>query len=153
MEITLEQVEKLRARSNLSYEEARKLLEQWNGSVLDALIDLERRGRVGGGDGGAWTGTDPGQEPPIYTPVPVDTVTGSTWENFWKDAKSLFGRCWEVVRHCNLYQLQIMREGKTMTEMPMWVLLVMLLVAPWVAVPLLVAGLILGCQYRIKKEA
>lgn len=152
-EITLEQVEKLRARSDLSYEEARTLLEACGGSVLDALIELERQGRAKVPQGGGQGGTAPGRAEKQTPPRPnIQVVTGSTWENFWKDARDLLGRAWEILRHCNLYQLRILREDKPMSAIPIWVVLVMFFVAFYVAVPLLVVGLFLGCRYEIVKE-
>ena len=49
MAVTLEQVEKLREKSGLSYEQARQLLEQTGGDLLEALIILERQGTLQGG--------------------------------------------------------------------------------------------------------
>ena len=46
MEITLELVERLREKADVSYEEARAVLEEADGDLLDALILLERRGRI-----------------------------------------------------------------------------------------------------------
>ena len=62
MEITLEQVERLREKSGLSYEEARDLLERCHGDLLDALIELERQGRLRPGGGGTYS-TRPGAHP------------------------------------------------------------------------------------------
>lgn len=46
MAVTLEQVEALRARAEVSYEEARAALEDSGGDLLDALIALERAGKL-----------------------------------------------------------------------------------------------------------
>lgn len=46
MSVTLEQVERLRAHAAVSYEEARRALEACDGDLLDALILLEREGRL-----------------------------------------------------------------------------------------------------------
>ena len=45
---TLEDVELLRAKANISYEEAVALLDKYNGNVADALVELERKGRIAG---------------------------------------------------------------------------------------------------------
>lgn len=57
MSVTLEQVEQLRAHAAVSYEEARRALEACDGDLLDALILLEREGRIppGGGRGAFFT--------------------------------------------------------------------------------------------------
>ena len=41
-----DKVDKLRERANVSYEEAKEALDRSNGDVLDAMILLEREGRV-----------------------------------------------------------------------------------------------------------
>ena len=41
-----EKVEKLRQRANVSYEEAKKALDEANGDVLDAMLALEAQGKV-----------------------------------------------------------------------------------------------------------
>lgn len=45
MNFTLEEIEKLRERTNATYEEAKRALEDSNGDMLDALIYLERNGK------------------------------------------------------------------------------------------------------------
>ena len=42
----IEKVERLREKANVSYEEAREVLEETGGDLLDAMVLLERRGRV-----------------------------------------------------------------------------------------------------------
>ena len=41
-----EKIEKLRARANVTYEEAKAALAEANGDLLDAMIVLEKEGRV-----------------------------------------------------------------------------------------------------------
>ena len=65
MQITQEQVERLRARTGLSYERARALLEQAGGDLLEALILLERQGGPGQAAGSFYsTRPDSGVEAP-----------------------------------------------------------------------------------------
>ena len=51
--ITLEQVEKLREKANVSYDEAKAALEAANGDMLEALINLEKQGG-GASEGGGY---------------------------------------------------------------------------------------------------
>ena len=46
MEITLEQVERLREKAAVSYGQAKAALEYSGGNLLDALIYLEERGVI-----------------------------------------------------------------------------------------------------------
>ena len=42
MDITLEMIDQIRERAGVSYEQAKKALEEADGSVVDALIALEK---------------------------------------------------------------------------------------------------------------
>ena len=86
MSVTLEQVERLRAHAAVSYEEARRALEACDGDLLDALILLEREGRIppGGGRGAFFT-TQPGAapEPPPSGPTRGPEASGKDEKRFW----------------------------------------------------------------------
>ena len=43
---TMEKVEALRKKANISYEEAKNVLEQANGDLLDAMVILERQSKI-----------------------------------------------------------------------------------------------------------
>ena len=43
---TVEQVEFLRQRADITYEEALEVLERCNGDLTRCLVDLERRGKI-----------------------------------------------------------------------------------------------------------
>ena len=55
----IEMVEKLMAKANASYAEAKQALENNNWDMLDALIELERQGKVRSGAGTASYTTEP----------------------------------------------------------------------------------------------
>lgn len=62
--ITIEQVEKLQSRANVSYEEARDALEKCDGDILEALIQLEKDGKTAKPGGGAYsTNNQAGPDP------------------------------------------------------------------------------------------
>lgn len=65
-----EMIEKLRERADISYEEARDVMEQANGDLLEALVLLEKQGKLSGpkaaaahaaGETGADAGTANGE--------------------------------------------------------------------------------------------
>jgi ribosomal protein L12E/L44/L45/RPP1/RPP2 len=52
--VTLENVEKLCERANITYDEAKALLEETNGDILEAIIRLEKDGRIMAPSGGGY---------------------------------------------------------------------------------------------------
>ena len=149
MEITLEQVERLREKSGLSYEEARNLLEQTGGDVLEALIRLERQGRTHVG----FYSTRPGggaERAPLPTPVRTrrERDAGADRPGFKAQLKELLMAAWDLLRHSLVNQLEVWRNGEQMTSIPVLILILLVIVAFWITVPLLIIGLFFGCTYR-----
>ena len=161
MSVTLEQVERLRAHAAVSYEEARRALEACDGDLLDALILLEREGRIppGGGRGAFFT-TQPGA-------APGPEASGKDEKRFWGLAvtagghrgreergswrarlRELLAAAVDLLRHCTVNQFEVWRNGERMTALPVLILILLVLVAYWISLPLLVVGLFFGCKYR-----
>lgn len=46
MSINLEQIDELRKRANVSYEDAKSALEQSNGNLIEALVYLEKQNKI-----------------------------------------------------------------------------------------------------------
>ena len=65
MEITLEQVERLREKADVSYGQAKAALEYSGGNLLDALIYLRSRGSS---PGRRTPTTPPRMRPPLRRP-------------------------------------------------------------------------------------
>lgn len=170
MSVTLEQVEQLRAHAAVSYEEARRALEACDGDLLDALILLEREGRIppGGGRGASFT-TQPGAapEPPPSGPTRGPEASGKDEKRFWGLAvtvgghrgreergswrarlRELLAAALDLLRHCTVNQFEVWRNGERMTALPVLILILLVLVAYWISLPLLVVGLFFGCKYR-----
>ena len=153
MAVTLEQVERLREKADISYEEAKALLEQTGGDLLDALILLERQGRVER-PGGAFYSTRPNQEgrPPsgplgmgdYWRRTRTDT-TRMNWRTRWRE---IWDTLVNVLRHSTENQFEVWRRGEMMTSIPVLILIILLIVAFWISLPLLVVGLVTGCRYR-----
>jgi ribosome recycling factor len=46
MTITLEQIDELRRRANVSFEDAREALQECNGDLVEAIVYLEKNGKI-----------------------------------------------------------------------------------------------------------
>lgn len=149
MDITLEQVEELRRRAGLSYEEARDSLAAANGSLLDALIALEKAGRLPGGQGGTYsTRGGPRQEAPVGAPIPSAAAAGGEEDKTNSAFRRFFTRLADILRPSSQNQFEIWRRGEMHTAMPILILIILLAAFFWISMPLLIVGLFFGFRYH-----
>lgn len=158
MEITLEQVEHLREKADVSYAQAKQALEYSGGNLLDALIYLEEQGAIPRPQGAYYSTRNETPPPP---PVRDELATlgekkGGKEKREKKKAggmgvkvisgKTLFGtlRRWLIDN-----ELEIWRKGQPVTSLPILILVVLVLFAFYITVPALILGLFLGFRYQI----
>ena len=139
MDITLEQVEKVRSCTGASYEEAKAALEATGGNVLDAVILLEKQGRAGPAGGDYSTrgaGAQP-EGPSARRPV--------NWGEVRRALKS-------VLTHCLAISLEVWKGGRMTCMIPLIVALILALVAPYAVFGLALLGLCFGYTIHISGE-
>lgn len=142
----LEMVEKIAERANLTFEEARDLLERNNWDMLDAMVELEREGKV---SGGAQASTK--QEEPEYMTV-APTVAGR------EEAKARRKQLRQRIRGNLKKALRVVMDNKFIVNsssgevirMPMIVLLICALVNVVLTVIALIAGMAFGLRYTVE---
>ncbi len=143
MNITLEQVERLRTKADVSYLQAKEALEYSDGDLLDALIYLEEQGAIPRSTGGYYStrmeNGPSGEENAGDAPEP-----GQSWES----GSRKMGRL-ERVRFWLLEnEVEIWWRERPVTAMPVLILIVLLMLAFWAVVPLAVLGLFCGVRFR-----
>lgn len=145
VEIGTVQLEKLMARTGLSREEAAALLAKCGGSVLDAVLELERQGRIPPVRGGSYStrfGAYSGGESAVPPPPEAASRRPFRWKEVGRVLKNL-------ARHCTTISLEVWRKGEVMVAIPLVILVLLFLVAPYVMFPLTIVGLVLRCRYRL----
>ena len=147
---TLEQVEKLCAMANISYEEAKAALDAANGDLLEAIIYLEKQGKVHAPAGGGFYSSE----------KTIDTGTGSNKENYREKQdnchkgktftllKKIGEFCLKMIRKGNTNSFEVLKKDETKATFPVTVLALLLIFAFWVTVPLIIIGLFFGLRYR-----
>ena len=151
MEITLEMVERLKEKANVSYTQAKEALEYSGGNLLDALIYLEEKGAIPREEA-AYYSTKGEVPPPPADHLPAQLLVK---ERKKKNAppprpKGDGGRrFFNTLRRWLIdNELEIWRRDQPITALPVLILLLLLCCAPWVTIPALVLGLFLGLRYR-----
>lgn len=147
---TLEQVEKLRARANVSYDEAKAALDATNGDLLEALIYLEKQGKVKAPQGNGYYSNEAaepqdaaGQDRGAYR----QAERGSSFGDLLKRFGSF---CLRLLRKGNTNTFEVMKGDESKASIPVTVLVLLLVFAFWVTLPLMVIGLFFGLRYRFQ---
>lgn len=149
---TLEQVEKLCAMGNISYEEAKAALNAANGDLLEAIIYLEKQGKVHAPTGGGYYSSE----------KIIDASVEPAKDDYWKkhDQKSDKGNafisflkkagefCLKIFRKGNTNSFEVLKGEEIKASFPITVLALLLIFAFWVTIPLLIVGLFFGLRYR-----
>ena len=143
MEVTLEQVERLREKADVSYAKAKEALLYSGGNLLDALIYLEERGDIPRPEGAYYSTRS--QTPPM----PEEPEEPEPPPSEGKEKKNSRGGLLRRLRYVLLdNELEIWRKDRPITAMPVLILILLLIVAYYIVLPLLVLSLFLGFRYR-----
>ena len=145
----LEKVEKLRDRANVSYEEAKTALDMSGDDLLEAMLLLERQGKV----------KQPGQS--SYSTryeeqKEYDRVADKVEEqkkaapSFKKSVKNVFRTIIDFVKHTSF---NVTRKGKILFTMPSWVFALILLCVWKGLVPVMLVALFFGVRYSFDGDA
>ena len=140
---TLEQVEKLREKANVTYDEAKQALDACDGDLLDAIIYLERQGKIKPPPGGGYYNSQ-SQETAQETTDSKQQQNGETFTSLLRKFLKWVGR---LIVKGNQNTFEVRHNGKVVIAVPVTILVVLLLLAFWAVVPLLIIGLFLNCRY------
>ncbi|MEA4893190.1 MAG: ubiquitin [Peptococcaceae bacterium] len=166
MNISFEQVEALREHAKVGYGDAKAALEATGGDMLEAIILLEKEGKVTPPQGGTYVtgggqvrekneaaanaarqaakGGQSGQAQEIY----LESDKNDKDSSFGRQMKSLFDSFCRLVHKGNVNNFEIYRYGKKTISLPINVLILALLFCFWITLPLLVVGLFFNFRYR-----
>jgi flagellar hook-basal body complex protein FliE len=148
---TLEQVEKLREKANVSYDEAKTALDATNGDILDAMIYLERQGKVGAPSHGGYyssekTGNqDENSDKQKTSEHQKESTAGETFGEMMKKFIVFCARL--IQKGCN-NTFDVIKGEENKASIPVIMLIVLIVFAFWITIPLIIIGLFFGLRYR-----
>jgi len=142
--VTMEQVERLREKANVSYDEAKAALEASNNDLLDAIIYLEKQGKVKSG-GGFYTSQ---KETTAGASSEIPKEEAPEGEGFGGLLKRFGAFCLKLLGKGNVNTFEISRHAEHSASMPVTVLVLLLIFAFWISIPLLIVGMFFGFRYR-----
>lgn len=143
-----ENVEKLRERANVTYDEAKAALDACGDDLLEAMILLEREGKVAPPQSGGYYSTrwrsaaSSGQD--------ADSDTHRRGGRFGAVMKRLWNHFLALLHKGNTNSFDVSRNEQRVFTMPVTALVLLVIFCFWVTVPLLVIGLFCGCRYSFR---
>ncbi len=148
--ITLEQVDKLREKANVSYDEAKAALDAANGDMLEALIHLERQGKVAPPEGGGYYSSAGGSGDQRGKSKESAARNCSNRETLASLIRRFFRFCAMLIHKGNINSIEVLKDGEVKTAFSITVLVVLAACFFWITIPLMVIGLFLGYRYRFQ---
>lgn len=122
MEITLEKIELVKDRTGVTYADAKKALEEADGSVVDAIIAIE------------------------------ETInSGEKRRGFGEKGEALFAKLKELVKKGNVAKIQVKKEDEKIINIPVNVGIVGICIAPLASVVAVVAAFGFKCTIEVIK--
>ncbi len=145
-----EKVEKLREKTGVSYEDAKKVLEEKNYDMLDAIIELERQGKVTEPKEGTYTaGASQDMENAKKFEIAQKQYEKDCRKSSLKEFMKSLADFFRAIFHKSLeIEFCINKNGQKIANVPLLVLIVLLLGFFWITVPLLIIGLFFGITYN-----
>lgn len=148
----MEMVEKLREKANISIEEAKAVLEKNNWDMLDALIELERQGKI---TDGVKMSTE-NQNSAAYETV-SPTVTGQAFEEEAEGStveKKNRGKIKRTLKQIFRMSIDnsfvVKRNEEVLIRVPVIIPIACAVASFWITAIVLFVGLIFGLKYSFE---
>ena len=144
-----EKIEKLVEKTGISYGEAKRVLEQADGDLLDAIIILEREGKVQGPRSSTYSTQY--EEQTQYVSVPMQVESAMEDDSTRGKLKRITRKVWHFLRTNSLMARN--KTGEVVFNLPLWGAALILLMFWWITVILLLVSLFVGFTYEFVGEA
>lgn len=143
-----EMVELLRQKANVSYEEAKAALEASDWDLLDAIVLLEREGKVPENDARFSTKAEEEKADEVKKKKDRDGA-------FKDGARTVGGIFRRMLNYGNRNYIVASRDGKEVISLPLTAFVLLLLIPPitlWLMLVLMIIGLFFGLRYSLRGD-
>ncbi|NLW55299.1 MAG: DUF4342 domain-containing protein [Firmicutes bacterium] len=149
--IDFEQVQKLREYADITYEEAKKALEETDGDLLQAVLNLEKQNKIKAPTGGGYYNSqeeEQGANGHCRKQAREKKRDQTNGSSFGEKVAAFLQWCGRIIHKGNINSFEVLKDDKRIMIFPVTVLVLLLLFAFWIVLPLLIAGLFCGYRYR-----
>ena len=146
-------IEKLREKTGITYEDAKSVLEINNWDILDAILDLEKEGKVKGPSVSIFYTNE-------YKESYEEENTESNFEEVKKDNnyksnstfEGIFEAICKFIDTCNNIFIEMKGKNNFFLKFPLTVVIVLLIFGFWLLIPLIVIGLFLDIEFSVESK-
>ena len=139
----LEKVERLRERADITYEEAKAALDEAGGDLLDAMVLLERQGKVKGPNRSTYSTDYEAQDEYVKVREKVQEQE-RTAVGFGEILGKVFRMAWRILRFNSVC---VSRNGDLLFMLPAWVFALILFFTWRGLIPCMIISLFFGIRY------
>ena len=144
-----EKIEKLVEKTGISYGDAKRVLEQANGDLLDAMIILEKEGKAQAPKSSTYSTQY--EEQTQYVSVPMQVESAMKDDSVSARLKRLIRKVWYFLRTNSVIARN--KAGEVVFNLPLWGVAILLLMFWWITIILLVVSLFAGFKYEFVGES
>lgn len=142
-----EKVERLVEKANVSFKDAKEALDEANGDMLDAMIILEKRGKVKGPEQSEYVSGK--TEKAEYKDV-SEAVKESARADKGEAFKGVGGFFRRIFRYLTDNSLKVSRNGNEVINLPLWIAALIILFTWHVIWIVILVSLFFGMRYSIE---
>ncbi|MBQ9890933.1 MAG: hypothetical protein IJM39_05925 [Firmicutes bacterium] len=150
-----EKVEKLVQKAGVSYEDAKRALEQADGDLLDAMIILEKEGKAEAPQQSTFSTAyeEQTQYVSVATQVENDRRSYDKDEQRRERRERFKAGVKKATHFLSSNYLLIKRNGELVVKLPLWAVLLIFIIAWHISIIALIVSLFFGVTYSFKGEA
>ena len=147
---TFEQVEKLREKAKVTYDEAKNALEIAGGDMLEAMIYLEKQGKVEPPANGGFYSTKNSETENKSKKEYEEQNNSTAGITFGQLVRKFFGFLRHLIAKGNANTFEVIKNEKVVVSIPVTVLVILLIFMFGIVVPLIIIGLFFNYRYVFK---
>ena len=138
-------IDKLREKANISYEEAKIVLENNNWNILDALLYLEESGKIEKPSVSIFYTNESRYSGEIQVIKNNDEYKYKAQSGF----QGIFEAICKFIDTCNNIFLEIKKVDKVFLKIPLTVVAILSFFMFWIIIPLIIIGLFFDIEFYV----
>jgi len=137
--------------ANITYEEAKAVLDATNGDLLEAVISLEKQGKIQAPSGGGYFNSEKtthSKDVPPHSNANENYHYNKSENSFGASVKKAGQFLLKVIHKGNINSFEVFKDAEVKASFPVTVLALLIILAFWVTIPLIIIGLFFNLRYR-----